>query len=167
MSFSSQFEMMFRSGTPGEAVGDLNGPKIPARTGRAACPNLVIEPEYEDLTVGMKTAASGCLFILDRIGGHDAGMLCHVAASDQATVDEISFVIHVGVNVVGELAIALVALQSHVVRCRSHPYRLPAHSQRRFPNAQVMARRNHGEWLGVREAIVLRSAVQIQLAHGH
>jgi hypothetical protein len=53
-------------------------------------------------------------------------MLCHVPASGEAAADEIAFVVHVGVDVVGELAVALVALESHVVRRRSHPQRLPA-----------------------------------------
>ncbi len=82
---------------------------------------VAIEPEDENFAIGMKAASCGCLLIFDRIGRQDARMLCHVAASCEAVADEIAFVVHIGVDVVGKLAVALIALKPHVVRGRSHP----------------------------------------------
>ena len=70
---------------------------------------VAIEPEDEDFAVGVEAAAGGRLFILDWIGRHDGGMLRHIAAFGKAPADEIAFVVHIGIDVVGEVAVALIA----------------------------------------------------------
>src|SRR2546429_9216994 len=63
--------------------------------------------------------------------------------------------------------VALVPFESDVMSRSAYPERFSMNLIRSFPDAQVVAGLYHANGFGVRPAVVLRTAKQIELAHGH
>ena len=115
----------------------------------------------------MKRAARSGLGFLERVVRQKMGDRGDEAGGAQRFLDIVAFEVDVRIDFVGDAVVALVALESDIVRRGAHPKGPAAHQEWRFPNAQMIARTDDGDGFGMGPAIILRTAKEVKLAHGH
>src|SRR5882757_5569191 len=89
------------------------------------------------------------------------------AAVLQSRTDILTFGVHGGVNLMGNVPIALVFRESDVMSSRAHPYFVTLPCERSFPDAEVVAAGDHGDGFGLLVAEILGTVEKIQRAHWH
>ena len=82
-------------------------------------------------------------------------------------LDVVALEVDVGIDLVGDAVVALVAFETDVVCGGADPERFAIDLERRFPDAQMIARCDDADGLGVRPTVILRPAKEVELAHGH
>ena len=115
----------------------------------------------------MEGAASGGLGFLHGIFGEEMGEFRNEAGGRKSFLDVVALEVDIGIYFVGEAVIALIPLETDIVRGGADPEHPAIDGERRFPDAQVIARSHDGDGFGVGPAIVLRPAEEIKRAHGH
>src|SRR5258708_25507351 len=106
----------------------------------------------------MERAAGGGSCLLERVGGEDMGALGDQARGGEGFLDVLALEVDIGINLVSYTIVALVALEADVVGSGADPKSLHIDLKRRFPDAQVIARRHDLDGFGMRPAIILRTA---------
>src|SRR5207244_6251273 len=89
------------------------------------------------------------------------------ARGGESLFNVVALEIDIGIDLVGDAIVALVAFESNVMRGGADPQCLPFHLERCFPDAQMVARSDDAEGFGVRPAVILGAAKEVQLAHRH
>jgi len=115
----------------------------------------------------MKLASSRSLGRGERIGWRNMIPLDDKPSSRKCSIHILAFTVDGWINLVRKAVVALIALESDIVRGRNAPQRPPVDLVRRFPDSQVIPRHRNSHWLGVGESVVLRSAKKKQCAHRH
>src|SRR5258708_22906831 len=84
---------------------------------------------------------------------------------DESLFHVIPLEINIRIYLVRDSIVAIISLETYVVRRRSNPPGLSLHIEWRFPNAQLIARGNDLDRFGSRPSIVLRPPQDIEQAH--
>src|SRR5437762_5081813 len=115
----------------------------------------------------MKGPASGGLSFFHGIVGKEVRDLGDQARGGESFFDVVALKIDIGIDPVGNAVVALVAFESDVVGGGADPQGFAVDLERRFPDAQVIARSDDADGLSVRPAVILRAAKEVELAHRH
>lgn len=107
------------------------------------------------MAVGVEFAAGGGLGGLEWIVGEVVLDFGDEAGRGQGFFDVVALEVDVGIDFVCEAVVALVAFETDVMGCGSDPCHLAVHFERRFPDAQVVARGDDLDGFGVGPAVVL------------
>ena len=91
----------------------------------------------------------------------------HQASAGQCLLHEVAFQINIRIDFVRNTVVALIAFESDVVSCRADPDHRAVDGKGSFPNAKMVARRDHTNGFGVSPAAILLTAKKIQPAHRH
>lgn len=119
------------------------------------------------MAVGVEAAASGGLGFFHGVVRREVGDFGDKASGAKGLLNVIALEINVGINLVGDAVVALVAFEADVMRGGADPERLGVDRKGRFPDAQVIARSDDGDGLGMSPAVVLLAAEEVKGAHGH
>src|SRR5260370_27892625 len=92
---------------------------------------------------------------------------CYQAGGRESFLDVVTLEVDVGIDLVSDPVVALVAFESDIVSSGADPKRFAADLEGCFPNAQMVARSDDTDGFSVGPAVVLRSAEEIELAHRH
>src|SRR3979409_743742 len=112
----------------------------------------------------MKGSAGGGLGFLQRIFGKEVGNFGDEARRRERFFDILAFEVDVGIDLVGDAVVALVEFETDVVGCSADPKRFALDLDGSSPNAQMVARSDDADGLGVGPAVVLRPAEEVKLA---
>jgi len=115
----------------------------------------------------MKGAAGGGLGFFHGFFGEEMRDFCDEAGGRESFLDVVALEVDVGINLVSDAVVALVAFESDVVSSGADPKRFAVNLEGRFPNAEMVARSDHADGLSVGPAVILRATKEIELAHGH
>src|SRR5713226_5686097 len=127
----------------------------------------LVEFQNEDLAVGMESAAGGGLGFFHRFIGEEVRNFCDEAGGGESLFDKVTLKVDVGIDLVSDAVVALVAFESDVVSSGTDPKRLALDLKWRFPDAQMVARPDDADGLSVGPAVILGAAKEIELAHRH
>ena len=125
------------------------------------------EFEDEDLAVGVEPAAGGGMGFAEGGFGEEAGDFGDEAGGGESFFDVVAFEVDIGIDFVSDAVVALVAVEPDVMSGRADPESLAFDGERRFPEAQVIARSDDADGFRVSPAVILRTAEKIKLRHGH
>src|SRR5260370_20515457 len=103
----------------------------------------------------MEGAAGGGLGLLHGFCGEEMRDFCDQAGGRESFFDVVTLEVDVGINLVSDAVVALVALESDVVSSGTNPKRFAVDLEGRFPNAEMVARSNDADGLSVSPRIVL------------
>src|ERR1700674_396320 len=109
----------------------------------------------------MERAAGGGSCFFERVGGKDVGDLGDQARGGESFLDVVALEVDIGIDLVGYAVVALVALEADVVSSGADPERLSIGLEGRFPDAQVIAGGYDFDGLGMRPAVILRTAEEV------
>src|SRR3954452_4836005 len=115
----------------------------------------------------MEATARRGLRLLYWILGQEVSVGNNATAFHQRRADEVTLLIHIGIDLVGDAVVALILLEADIVRCRSHPYILSIELKRRLPDAQMMPLLHDRDRFGTSEAEILRASEEVEFAHRH
>src|ERR1700687_4140949 len=115
----------------------------------------------------MEAAAGVSLGFLHSIVGEEVGDFRDEARGNEGLFDIVALKINIGIDLVGDAVVALIAFESDVVGCGAEPQRLALNLERGFPDAQMVARTDDTDGFGMGPAVILRTAKEIELAHAH
>src|SRR5215469_9418263 len=121
----------------------------------------------QDSAVRMKATAGGRFRFLQGIVGKEVSDFSNEARRGKRLLHVVALQVNVGIDLVGDPIVALVPFEADIVRRRAYPERLSINLKRSFPDAQMVARFYDVDGFRVRPAVVLRTAKEIKLAHGH
>src|SRR5437016_5808458 len=126
-----------------------------------------VELEDENLAVRVKVAAGGGLGFFHGIVGKEVGDLGDEARRSKSFFDVIALEIDIGIDLVGNAVVALIAFESDVVGGGADPQGFAIDLEVRFPDAQMVARSDDTDGFSVCPAVILRAAKEVELTHGH
>src|ERR1700745_2579402 len=89
------------------------------------------------------------------------------ASGGQGFFEVVAFEINVGIDLVGNTVVALVTLESDVVRGGADPQSLASDLKGCLPDAQMVTGSNDADRFSMSPAVILRPAEKVELAHGH
>jgi len=115
----------------------------------------------------MKAAAGGRRGFLQGMVGEQVSDFANQTRRGKRLLQVVALKVNIGIDLVGNSIVALVPFESDVMSRSAYPERFSMNLIRSFPDAQVVAGLYHANGFGVRPAVVLRTAKQIELAHGH
>src|SRR5260370_38440069 len=127
----------------------------------------LVEFQDEELAVGVKGAAGGGLGFFHGFFGEEMRDFCDDAGGRESFLDAVALEVDVGINLVSDAVVALVALESDVVSSGTDPKCFAVDQEGRFPDAQMVARSDDADGLSVGPAVILRAAEEVELAHRH
>ena len=127
----------------------------------------IAEFDDQDLAVGMECAAGSSLCLLHGAVRKEVSDLCDQASGSESLFNVIPLEVDVGIDLVGDAAVALVTFETDVVGGSADPQRFSIDLERRFPDTQVITRPDDTDGFGMGPAVILRSAKEIELTHGH
>src|SRR6266481_4742022 len=89
------------------------------------------------------------------------------AGAAESFLHVVTLQINVRIDFVSEAVVTFVAFEPNIVSRSADPQRFAVACESRFPNTQMIAGPDHIDRLGMRPAIILRTAEEIERAHGH
>src|SRR5260370_39635149 len=106
----------------------------------------------------MEGAAGGGFGVFHRIIGQDVGDFGNEAGGNKSFFDVVALEVDIGIDLVGDAVVALIAFESDIVSGGADPQRCTFYLERRFPYAKVIARSADAEWFSWGPAVILGSA---------
>src|SRR5713226_2178171 len=115
----------------------------------------------------MESAAGGGLGFFHWFVGKEVSGFDDEAGGGESFLNVVAFKVDVGIDLVSDAVVALVAFESDVVSSGTDPKRFTIDLKRRFPDAQMVARPDDADGLSVCPAVILRAVKEVELAHRH
>src|SRR5260370_19879311 len=115
----------------------------------------------------MKSAAGGGFGFLQGVLRKEVRGLGDEASGSESFFDVVAFQVNVGIDLVGDAVVALIAFEADVVRRFAYQHSFAFYLVGRLPAAQMVARSDEAYGFGVSPAVILRAAEEVELAHRH
>src|SRR5258708_26466965 len=109
----------------------------------------LVEFQDEELAVGMESAAGGGLGFFHGFFGEEVRDFRDQAGGRESLLDVVALEVDVGINLVSDAIVTLVALESNIVSSGTDPKRFAVYVEGRFSDAEMVGRSSAAGGLSV------------------
>jgi hypothetical protein len=127
----------------------------------------LVEFKNEDLSIGVKRTSGGGFSFFHGVNGQEMGDFRNEAGCGERFLDVVALEVDVGIDLVGDIVVALVSFEADVVGGGADPQSLTLDPPACFPDTEVIAGSDDGDGFSASPTVVLGAAEEPQLAHRH